>query len=119
MTVIKVPKPKPSAMDPGRPVNTLLQAQVQHLQLAERRIPLKYRSEIYTHAIKTEGEAAEYIREITEAIHRAHHDAEVRRAKRARKPKRGIAIAAAAAERPLRKDASKAKAKKNKPGRRK
>jgi len=115
MTVIKIPRPKPSAMDPGRPVNTLLQAQVQHLQLAERRLPLKYRSEIYTHAIQTEGEAAEYIQEITEAIHRAHHDAEVRRAKR---KKKGLRIVAA--EAPSRTRSSKARAKKSeKSGRKK
>ena len=53
-------------MDPDRPANALLLAQVSHLQHAERRLPLRYRSEIYTHAIKTEGEAARYIREVTE-----------------------------------------------------
>ena len=106
MTVIKVPRPKPSAMDPGRPVNTLLQAQIQHLQLAERRLPLKYRSEIYTHAIKTEGEAAEYIQEITEAIHRAHRDAETKRAKRKRQ---GLRIVAAEASSRTPKGGMKAK----------
>jgi hypothetical protein len=107
MTVIKVPRPKPSAMDPGRPVNALLQAQIQHLQLAERRLPLKYRSEIYIHAIKTEGEAAEYIQEVTEAIHRAHHDAEAKRAKRKRQ---GLRIVGSAA--PSRTRGSKPRAKK-------
>jgi hypothetical protein len=106
MPPIPVPRPK-NAMDPDRPVNALLQAQVQHLQLAERRLPLKYRSEIYTHAIQTEGEAAEYIKEITEAIHRAHHDASAKRAKR----KKGLRIVAAAA-RPSR-GGSKAKGKKS------
>jgi hypothetical protein len=115
MTVIKVPRPKQSAMDPDRPVNTLLQAQIQHLQQAERRLPLKYRSVIYTHAIQTEGEAAEYIQEITEAIHRAHHDAEVRRTER---KKKGLRIVASAA--PSRTRGSKTKAKKsNKPKRKK
>lgn len=108
MTVIKVPRPKQTAMDPERPVNTLLQAQIQHLQQAERQLPLKYRSEIYTHAIQTEGEAAEYIKEITEAIHRAHHDAEAKRTKR----KRGLRIVASE-RRPSRGGGSKAKGKKN------
>ncbi len=82
MAIIPVPKPSPKAMNPNRPVNALLLAQVEHLQHAERRLPLKYRSEIYTHAIRTEGEAARYIREVTEAIHKAHGDAEADRSKR-------------------------------------
>jgi hypothetical protein len=81
MAIIPVPKPSPKAMNPNRPVNALLLAQVEHLQHAERRLPLKYRSEIYTHAIRTEGEAARYIREVTEAIHKAHDDAEAERSK--------------------------------------
>lgn len=81
-------------MNPDRPANALLLAQVVHLQQAENRLPLRYRSEIYIHAIKTEGEAGEYIREVTEAIHQAHADAAKRRVKRA--PRRGLEIAAAA-----------------------
>jgi hypothetical protein len=105
---IHVPRPSKNAMNPDRPVNALLLAQVSHLQHAERRLPLRYRSKIYTYAIKTEGEAAEYIREVTEAIHQAHADAAKRRAKRA--PKRGLEIAAAA-EMPKQKSSSKRKAK--------
>jgi hypothetical protein len=82
MTAIAVPKPSPKAINLDRPVNALLLAQVEHLQHAERRLPLKYRSEIYTHAIRTEGEAARYIRAVTEAIHKAHDDAEADRSKR-------------------------------------
>jgi hypothetical protein len=92
MELIPVPKPSKKAMNPDRTANALLMAQVSHLQHAERRLPLKYRSEIYTHAIRSEGEAAEYIRHVTEAIHRAHDDAQKRRDKR----KRGLTIAAAA-----------------------
>lgn len=87
MVVIPVPKPSAKAMNPGRPINCLLLAQVEHLQHAERRLPLRYRSEIYTHAIRTEGEAALYIREVTEAVHKAHSDMALGRAKRARKTK--------------------------------
>lgn len=108
MEVIHVPRPSKEAMDPDRPANALLLAQVSHLQHAERQLPLRYRSEIYTHAIKTEGEAASYIREVTEAIHQAHADAAKRRAKPARK--RGLEIAAAAAERPKRSSKKKTKA---------
>jgi len=109
MELIPVPKPSKKAMNPDRPANALLLAQISHLQHAERRLPLRYRSEIYTHAIKTEGEAAKYIREVTEAIHRAHGDAEKQRAKRA--GRRGLEIAAAA-EKPKRKGKSKTKSSK-------
>lgn len=92
MTVIHVPRPDAKrAMNPDRPVNTLLKAQMQHLHDAERNLPLRHRTDIYINAIKTEGEAAEYIRQVTTAIHEAH---EVAAAKRGR----GIAIAAAADE---------------------
>jgi hypothetical protein len=112
MEIIHVPRPSTKAMNPDRPVNALLLAQVAHLQHAERRLPLRYRSKIYTHAIKTEGEAAEYIRQVTEAIHQAHGDAAKQRAKRA--PKRGLEIAAAA-EPPKRKSTSKGKTRSGKP----
>jgi hypothetical protein len=112
MEIIHVPRPSTKAMNPDRPVNALLLAQVAHSQHAERRLPLRYRSKIYTHAIKTEGEAAEYIRQVTEAIHQAHGDAAKQRAKRA--PKRGLEIAAAA-EPPKRKSTSKGKTRSGKP----
>jgi hypothetical protein len=82
MTIIPVPRPPKKAMNPNRLVSALLLAQIQHLQHAERRLPLRYRTAIYTHAIKTEGEAARYIREVTEAIHQAHADAAADRTKR-------------------------------------
>jgi hypothetical protein len=114
MAVIKVPKPR-GVIDPNRPVNALLKAQVEHLHEAERALPLKYRSEIYIRAIQTEGEAAEYIQEITEAIHAAHLEAEQKRARGPAK-KRGkpvISIAAVADERAERKARNRAPAKKS------
>ncbi|HEY6304311.1 MAG TPA: hypothetical protein VIX14_14745 [Terriglobales bacterium] len=90
MTLIHVPRPDvKSVMNPNRPVNALLKAQVQHLHAAERNLPVRRRTDIYVNAIKTEGEAAEYIRRVTEAIHEAHEAAAAKRG-------RGIAIAAAA-----------------------
>jgi len=88
MAIIPVPRPSKKAWNPERPVSGLLLAQIQHLQHAERRLPLRYRSSIYTHAIRTEGEAARYIHEVTEAIHKAHADAMAYRAKRASGSKR-------------------------------
>ena len=98
MEVIHVPRPSKTAMNPDRPANALLLAQVSHFQHAERQLPLRYRSDIYVHAIRTEGEAASYIREVTEAIYQAHADAAKRRAKPTHK--RGLEISAA--ERPKR-----------------
>jgi hypothetical protein len=80
-------------------MGSLLKAQVEHLREAESKLPLRYRHEIdtYIKAIKTEGEAAAYIRTVTEAIHDAHANAE--RVRRAPKRKRVIEIAAVADER--------------------
>jgi hypothetical protein len=90
----------------------LLQAQVEHMQEAELCLPLQYASKKYIRAITTEGEAADYIREVTEAIHRAHKNAARVRANRiARKEKR--VTTAAEAKQPSLKRAVKAKAKKS------
>jgi hypothetical protein len=97
MSLIRVPKPPKSAYDPGRPASSLLKSQAEHLREAESKLPLRYRSELYVKAIKTEEEAARYIRDVTQAIHEAHEDAE--RARRAPKRKRTLEIAAAADER--------------------
>lgn len=102
MATIHVPRPSTQVMNPDRPINALLLAQVEHLQHAERRLPLRYRSEIYTHAIRTEREAARYIRQVTEAIHKAHADAAADRVKQT----------------PATKDGSKTKGKANSKGRR-
>ena len=75
MALIHVPRPPKRRYNPDRPAGSLLMSQVVHLRDAESKLPLRYRSEIYVHAIRTEGEAARYIREVTEAIHEAHDDA--------------------------------------------
>lgn len=106
MALIQVPKPPKSAYNPDRPISSLLKSQVDHLREAESKLPLKYRSEVYAKAVRTEGEAARYIREVTEAIHLAHEDAE--RARHAPKRKRVIEIAAVADERAERRRATKA-----------
>jgi|SRR4051812_36980725 hypothetical protein len=111
MDPIRVPRPTKSAHNPDRPLSSLLQTQIQHLHDAERNLPLRYRSDMYIKAIQTEGEAAVYIRHVTEAIHQAHADAAAKRSKPKRK--RGIAIAAAA-ERAPRKRNKKAAVRKKK-----
>jgi hypothetical protein len=99
MTVIKVPRPPQSAYDPSRPISELLKMQIERLYEAEKRLPERYRSEIYVNAIRTEGEAANYIRAVTEAIHAAHADAERARRTPKTRSKGVIEIAAVADER--------------------
>jgi hypothetical protein len=127
MTLIHVPRPK-NAWNAGRPVNALLKVQMEHLSAAERKLPTRFRSEIYVNAIKTEGEAAEYIRTVTEAIQAAHDEASAnraqpgakrakpgaKRAKPAAKKRRVIEIAAVADERAERRQAKKTQPKKAK-----
>jgi hypothetical protein len=109
MTMIHVPRPK-NAFNPNRPVSALLKAQMEYLREAEKRLPLRYHSDIYVNAVRTEGEAAKYIRHVTEAIHEAHEDAAAR-ARAVPKRKRVIEIAAVADERAEKKRASAVKKK--------
>jgi hypothetical protein len=103
MPLIHVPRPPKNSFDPARPVSALLKAQVEYLEAAELKLPARYQSEIYANAIKTEGEAADYVRRVTEAIHDAHDEAAARRRRPVTKRKRGLEIAAVADERPRRK----------------
>jgi hypothetical protein len=109
MTLIRVPRLPKNAFDPNRPVSALLKAQIEYLHDAERRLPLRYRSEVYINAIKTEGEAANYIREVTEAIHNAHAEATAARVKVPSQRKRMIERAAVAEERGEQKRVSQVK----------
>jgi hypothetical protein len=93
MAIIKIPAPPKSSMNQDRPVSGLLKAQIVHLQAAELRLPAKYQTNLYIHSIRTEGDAGEYIREVTQAIHAAHAS-RLRMTKR--KPAPTFEIAAAA-----------------------
>jgi len=112
MTLIHVPRPKRSAMDPDRPVNALLKMQILHLHDAELKLPVGRQTDIYINSIQTEGEAANYIRRVTESIHEAHEAAAAKRARPMVKRKAAIEIAAAAHEKPVRTRARRAQAKK-------
>jgi hypothetical protein len=100
MTMIHVPQPPRNSLNLNRPVSALIVSQVEHMHTAEKRLPLRYRTEIYINAIKTEGEAARYISQVTAAIHRAHSDAAKLRTKRAPKLKPAAQIAAAGKQKP-------------------
>jgi hypothetical protein len=70
--IIRVPKPGRGAYNPKRPLgsNALVAAQVQHFVHADSKLPSELRTGVDPASIKTEGEAADYIRKVTEAIHR-------------------------------------------------
>lgn len=116
MTMIHVPRPDPkSAMDRNRRVNTLLKVQIERLHEAEMKLPAGMQTETYVNAIKTEGEAADYIRAVTEAIRAAHVGAAAKRVARpVVKRRHVIEIAAVAEERPVRKRKSVIKGKSKK-----
>jgi hypothetical protein len=71
--LVSVPKPSRAAYNPNRPLqkNQLIQAQVKHFQEADRQLPPELQTGIDVTAIKTEGEASQYIRKVTRAIHKA------------------------------------------------
>ena len=98
MKLIKVPKPPASAMNKDRPISSLLKTQLLHVQKAEFRLPARAQTNIYINAIKTEGEAAEYIRQVTTNLHKEHATPAVKPRRRLGKAKKGVfEIAAAAA----------------------
>ena len=69
--VIKVPKPGRAAYNPQRPLekNQLVQAQVKHFQEADLGLPPELQTGKDIASILTEGQASEYIRMVTRAIH--------------------------------------------------
>jgi len=91
-------------MNPDRPISGLLKNQIEHMQRAEFRLPAKDQTNIYINKIKTEGEAAEYIRQVTARI---HPEAAGKKAK----PKVIPMIAASAERKPRKKRAAKSKVK--------
>ncbi|MDP9053089.1 MAG: hypothetical protein M3N93_02110 [Acidobacteriota bacterium] len=70
--VIHVPKPSPGAYHPGRPLsrNALVEAQVRHFAAVNAELPEDLRVPVDADTITTEGDAAAYIRQVTEAIHK-------------------------------------------------
>jgi hypothetical protein len=111
MKLIKVPKPPAAALDKDRPISSLLKTQLLHVQKAEFRLPARAQTNIYINAIKTEGEAAEYIRQVTTNLHKEHAIPVIKPRRRRGKAKTAVfEIAAAAA--PKRRAKSKAARKK-------
>ena len=68
--MIRVPKPSNSSYNPNRPLekNQLLLAHVKHMHEAEKFLPRAQRTGTDISTIKTEGQAAEYIKRVTSRI---------------------------------------------------
>jgi len=69
MAVIRVPKPPKRAFDKSRPPSSLLRSQIEHLEWATKP---KSRGKVVggrAKSIRTEGEAAAYIEELTRRLH--------------------------------------------------
>jgi hypothetical protein len=90
---IRVPKPSRSSFNPERPLhkNTLLQDQVKHFRELEKQLAPEHHSGIDHEAIRTEGEAAEYIRRLTARVHQpsAKKKISVKKTSSAKKKKKG------------------------------
>lgn len=81
--IVPVPKPSRAAYNPDRPLgaNALVKAQVKHFEEADKHLPVELQTGIDASSIRTEGEASDYIRKVTVAIHESGgHAGKVRRA---------------------------------------
>ena len=71
--VIRLKKASRKAFNPNRPLerNLLVTAQVRHFKEADEHLPPEWQTGVDVASIKTEGEAADYIRKVTRAIHKS------------------------------------------------
>jgi len=69
--VVVVPKPARGSYNPNRPLakNTLLLNQVRHFQEVEDRLPPDQRTGHDPKKIRTEGQAAAYLKKMTTLLH--------------------------------------------------
>jgi hypothetical protein len=88
--VIQVPKPHPKAYNPDRPITDLVRNQILHMSVAELHLEKRHRTGTDVHSIRTEREASEYIRHLTDKMHRKKRNKGMgeKKAKRS-KPARG------------------------------
>jgi phospholipase C len=66
---VQVPVPSLSSMNPDRPISGLISDQIVHLHKAELTLPPDQQTGIDVHAITTEREASDYIRQVTDRLH--------------------------------------------------
>jgi len=71
MKMIDVPEVEKEAYNPDRPISGLIQMQLVHLSTAEQKLPPKQQTGVNIATLHTEGQAAEYIKNVTAMLHRA------------------------------------------------
>jgi len=70
MAKIPVPRPAKGSFNKERPVSELLRWQLRHMHEVEKKLPHYDRSHTNVEKIKTEGEAAQYLKKVTAKLHR-------------------------------------------------
>jgi hypothetical protein len=68
---ILVPKPSKTSYNPNRLLekNTLLLNQLKHFREAEKKLPAEKQTGIEISSLKTEAQAADYLRKVTAILH--------------------------------------------------
>ena len=69
VNVVHVPRPSPNSLNKDRPLSSLLKNQVEHFQRLENEHPAFERTAAPVSPIRTEGEAAQYIKKMTAKLH--------------------------------------------------
>jgi hypothetical protein len=67
--IVKIPRPHPKRFDPDRPITDLVRNQLLHLSLVQRHLDKKHHHPADVYAIKTDAQAAEFIRHVTSKLH--------------------------------------------------
>ncbi len=69
--IVRIPKPSKDSFNPNRPLagNTLLLNQLKHIHKRELEFPPEQRTGVDFASIKTEGQAADYIRRLASVLH--------------------------------------------------
>jgi hypothetical protein len=70
MAKIAVPRPGKGSFNKNRPPSDLLRSQMRHLYEVEKQMPHRHQTGRNIEEIKTEGDAAEYIRRVTQKLHK-------------------------------------------------
>src|SRR5258708_2824522 len=66
---VLAPKPAKGSFNKDRRISDLVKSQLSHMHEAERKLPPHHQTGQKIESIKTEGQASEYIRQITERLH--------------------------------------------------
>src|SRR5205807_8788948 len=67
--VVKVVRPHAKRFEPDRPITDLVRNQLMHLSLAQRHLPKQHHHPADVYSIKTDAQAAEFIRHVTAKLH--------------------------------------------------